>query len=484
MPIHYARRYAFSGLKTHGKPRAYSELLMGPGKTKQLLTDHFRCPEGFAVSPSPGDLSTESGGFQFGPGAICYGQLSSGPLAAIMADALNAAHQQVRQRGLTVQLQFDAAQFVDYLRFERYVANSKQSNKSRLITNSAVRKIYYGARPIIPLGLRRQFQKIYLSGWEKVRFPNWPVDRTVERVFEELLISAMKSRNVDRVPFVWFWPDGARSCAIMTHDVETTSGLSFCPQLMDLNDSFGIKASFQIVPEERYAVPSSLLENIRKRGFEVNVHDLNHDGGLFSNRAEFLRRAELINCYRQQYGAEGFRSAILYHNIDWYDALDFSYDMSIPNVAHLDPQPGGCCTVLPFFIGKILELPVTATQDYSLFNILHDYSIRLWKEQISLIQEDCGLISFIVHPDYIISACARRIYVELLAHLSNLRSKGEVWMALPRDVAAWWRLRHEMNLVNAGGSWCIEGRGSERARVAYAVLQNDKITYQIDPVSQ
>ena len=179
-----------------------------------------------------------------------------------------------------------------------------------------------------------------------------------------------------------------------------------------------------------------------------------------------------------------FSSAILYRNVDWYDALDFSYDMSIPNVAHLDPQPGGCCTVLPFFIGKILELPVTATQDYSLFNILHDYSIRLWKEQISLIQEDCGLISFIVHPDYIISACARRIYVELLAYLSNLRSKGEVWMALPRDVAAWWRLRHEMNLVNVGGSWCIEGRGSERARVAYAVLQNDKITYQIDPVSQ
>ena len=457
---------------------------MGPGKTTQLLTDHFRCPEGFAVSPPPADLSPESRSFRLSPDGICYGQPSSGPLAAIMADALNSAHQQVRKEGLTVQISFDAAQFVDYLRFERYVANSTQSNKNKLITNSAVRKIYYGARPIIPRGLRRQFQKIYFRGWKKVRFPNWPVDRTVERVVEQLLVVAMKSRNVDRVPFVWFWPDGARSCAIMTHDVETTAGLSFCPQLMDLNDSFGIKASFQIVPEERYAVSSSFLENIRKRGFEVNVHDLNHDGRLFSNRVEFLRRAEQINRYGQQYGAEGFRSAILYHNVDWYDALDFSYDMSIPNVAHLDPQPGGCCTVLPFFIGKILELPVTTTQDYSLFNILHDYSIRLWKEQISLIQEDYGLISFIVHPDYIISACARRIYVELLAYLSNLRSTGDLWMALPRDVAAWWRLRREMNLVTAGGSWCIEGRGSERARIAYAVLQNDKIIYQIDPVSK
>jgi hypothetical protein len=28
--------------------------------------------------------------------------------------------------------------------------------------------------------------------------------------------------------------------------------------------------------------------------------------------------------------------------------LCFAYDMSIPNVAHLDPQRGGCCTIMPF----------------------------------------------------------------------------------------------------------------------------------------
>jgi hypothetical protein len=450
---------------------------------QQLLSDHFRCPAAFPVSALEGDLSSELGSLRCDSDTISGDTLSSGPLAALMANALHAASAPARVEGLTVQHSFDAAQVVDYLRFERYVADSTESNKSKFITSGAVRKIYYAARPMIPMGLRKQFQKIYFRGWEKVRFPNWPVDRTVERIFEQLLVFAMKSWNVDRVPFVWFWPDGARSCAIMTHDVETTAGLRFCPQLMDLNDSFGIKASFQIVPEERYEVPSSLLENIRKRGFEVNVHDLNHDGGLFSDRLEFLRRAELINRYGQQFGSEGFRSAILYHNADWYDALKFSYDMSIPNVAHLDPQPGGCCTVLPFFIGKILELPVTATQDYSLFNILHDYSIRLWKEQISLIQEDYGLISFIVHPDYIISGCARRIYVELLSYLASLRSNGSMWMALPRDVATWWRSRNEMNLVKTNGAWSIEGKGSERARIAYAVLQNDRITYQIDSAS-
>ena len=133
---------------------------------------------------------------------------------------------------------------------------------------------------------------------------------------------------------------------MVTHDVETSAGRDFCPGLMDLNDSFGIKAAFQIVPENRYSVPQALLDCIRERGFELNVHDLNHDGRLMEDLEEFLRRAKDINLHGRRFGALGFRSAMLYRNIDWYEALDFSYDMSVPNVAHLDPQRGG---VAPFF---------------------------------------------------------------------------------------------------------------------------------------
>src|SRR5437899_12699253 len=92
----------------------------------------------------------------------------------------------------------------------------------------------------------------------------------------------------------------------------------------------------------------------------------------------------------------------MYRNAAWLDALNFSYDMSFPNVAHLDPQRGGCCTVLPFFIGKMLELPLTTTQDYSLFRILNNYPINLWTRQIALITEKQSPVSFIFHPDYVI----------------------------------------------------------------------------------
>jgi len=201
---------------------------------------------------------------------------------------------------------------------------------------------------------------------------------------------------------------------------------------------------------------------------------------LFRSRKQFNRRIGRINHYVKAYGAEGFRSAVLYHNIDWYHQLEISYDMSIPNAAHLEPQKGGCCTVFPYFIGDILELPVTTTQDYSLFTILEDYSIELWKTEIRMIMENYGLISFIIHPDYIQNRIPQETYRQLLWYISELRSQGHVWIARPGEVNQWWRERSHMKLVESNGSWSISGPGSARARLAYAVANGDGIRYHVD----
>jgi hypothetical protein len=131
----------------------------------------------------------------------------------------------------------------------------------------------------------------------------------------------------------------------------------------------GSKESFQIVPEKRYAVSPAYLDAIREQGFEVCGQGLDHDGRLFWNQEEFCRSAQKINQYAKQFGAQGFRSPVLYRNVDWFKYLCFSYDMSVPNVARLDPQGGGCCTIMPYFLPDgMLELPLTTTQDYSLFH--------------------------------------------------------------------------------------------------------------------
>jgi hypothetical protein len=168
---------------------------------------------------------------------------------------------------------------------------------------------------------------------------------------------------------------------------------------------------------------------------------------------------------------------VLYRNFDWYDAYEFSYDMSAPNVAHLDPQAGGCCTIMPYFIGNVLELPLTTAQDYTLFNILSVYSTDLWKQQIKVITTNHGLASFNAHPDYLLEKRAQDTYEALLAHLSELRAEGEVWTPLPKEVDRWWRQRSQMKIVGEPGQWRIEGPGKERARLAYARLAGDRLSY-------
>jgi len=451
------------------------------GDPSRLLTDHFRCPDSMVELTVTEELSGKPGYFRFGPSVTCYGQCSSGVPASTVTDSLHDAIEHVSTRESSVHLTFDPVQVVNNIRHERYLWNpavGKLANGA----DSLARRLYYLARPLMSVAVRKHLQRQYYRGWNDIPFPSWPVDLTVERILEQLLILSMKSRNVARIPFIWFWPDGALSCCMVTHDVETRAGRDFCTQLMDLDESYGIKSAIQIVPEERYTVPQALLECIRERGCELNVHDLNHDGNLMANRSEFLRRAIEINRYAKSFGAKGFRSAVLYRNIDWYDALDISYDMSVPNVAHLDPQRGGCCTVFPFYNGKILELPVTMAQDYTLFHILKDYSIGVWKEQMSIIREKYGLMQMIVHPDYTIDKSARRVYRDLLCYLSELRAQGETWISLPSEVAAWWRLRSELRLVKEGTSWRIEGDGRERARIAYATIADGKLIYECEPV--
>ena len=442
---------------------------------EQLLADRYRFASNTLEFTVRGGLSDESGYFRFGRDIICFGRCSGGSVAKSPTRKLHDAMRDVGRDGSTVVLPFDPGEIINNLRYERYAAGPQRARQSPL--RSFVRDTYYLVRPALHVSLRKRLQKIHLNGWHELAFPEWPVDRTVDRLMRKLLSINLLAKGLNKVPFIWFWPEGASACAIMTHDVETRSGQSFCPQLMDIDVRHDIPASFQIVPEKRYPVTAQFLESLRDRGFEVNIQDLNHDGLLFSNEKEFLRRAEKINGYARRYHARGFRSAILYRNLDWFGALDFEYDMSVPSVAHLDPQRGGCCTVMPYFVGKTLELPVTTTQDYSLFHILNDYSLALWKQQVELIMQENGLITFIVHPDYILSEQAQATYKQLLALINQLRAERKVWVARPQEVSDWWRMRSQLQLKQHQGEWRIEGPGSERARLAFATATEDDLVY-------
>jgi hypothetical protein len=293
----------------------------------------------------------------------------------------------------------------------------------------------------------------------------------------QLAIQASPNREV---PFIWFWPEGKKAAVMVTHDVEGQSGVDSCEMLMDLDDSFGVRAAFQLIPERRYSGVQELVTRIRARGFETNVHDLDHDGRLYQDMELFQKRAGKINEYGRLYGMAGFRAGAMHRNQSWFDLLEFQYDMSVPTVSHLEPQRGGCCTVMPFFVGDLLELPLTTVQDHGLFYILGQYSIDLWQRQVELISAHHGLISFIVHPDYIVCDKEKRAYRNLLEYISQSVKEDNFWSALPAEINRWWRDRSQMSLQRRNGTWRICGQGSESARVAYASIIDGGLRYRLE----
>jgi len=117
-------------------------------------------------------------------------QAATGPLYDALAD--------VTTSGGSVRLPFDPSEVIDNLRYERY-RNNGSRNGSGFRGQSMARSLYYWMRPFLPVPIRRHIQRAYLSDWKDIRFPRWPVDRTVEQCLERLLVLSMKAQSVETI---------------------------------------------------------------------------------------------------------------------------------------------------------------------------------------------------------------------------------------------------------------------------------------------
>ena len=135
--------------------------------------------------------------------------------------------------------------------------------------------------------------------------------------------------------------------------------------------------------------------------------------------------------------------------VDWLCDLPFSYDCTMPHSDPYEPIPGGTATAWPFFHGDVVELPYTAPQDHTLYNLLGHRDSTLWRTQLDTLSLTPS-VQTITHPDegYLARPEVGRAYCELL---DSIAAHQDIWVALPRDVAAWWRSRRTASrLVRTG----------------------------------
>ncbi|GAB4367460.1 MAG: hypothetical protein Kow00128_11940 [Deltaproteobacteria bacterium] len=247
------------------------------------------------------------------------------------------------------------------------------------------------------------------------------------------------------------WPDGKEFAFVSTHDVETKEGQSRCIELMNLEQELGFVSSFNFVPE-RYEVSVELRDHLMHHGFEVGVHDLKHDGKLYQSRSKFQENAKSINRYLKEWGAVGFRSGAMHHNLEWIHALDIEYDASTFDFDPFEPQPDGMGTIFPFWVQSdpdrkgYVELPYTLPQDFTLFVMLRENSIDLWKRKLDWVASKGGMCLLITHPDYMTFGGKKRkfdeypaaYYRELLVYVKE-RYGDRFWNVNPCQVTRYFK---------------------------------------------
>jgi hypothetical protein len=195
--------------------------------------------------------------------------------------------------------------------------------------------LFYTLKPLIPRRVQLAMRRQLTLRKRKQCADVWPI-----------------LEDAGRPPEGWKgWPDGKQFAFVLTHDVDTAKGHDNCLRLADLEESLGFRSSFNFVPE-RYEVSSSLRDDLWRRGFEIGVHGLVHDGKLFSSRKIFEERAKKINAYLKEWGSFGFRAPAMHHNLEWIGELNITYDASTFDTDPFEPQPDGVGTIFPFAVPK------------------------------------------------------------------------------------------------------------------------------------
>lgn len=316
-------------------------------------------------------------------------------------------------------------------------------------------RVYYRLRAVIPSPIRHLLQRC--------RAVRHAADWYFPREFHVALNDAILEAGDDGIPTIYPWPDGHRFAFVPTHDVETAEGWKNIERIAAIEERCGLRSSWNIVPH-KYPVDMGLIRDLQSRGFEVGVHGYNHDGKLFTSRAIFNRRLPAMNAALTNFGVSGFRAPMVHRNLEWLQSLAIDHDGSYFDVDPYQAMPGGIGGVWPFIAGRFVELPYTLPQDHTLFVALHERDGRIWHEKLDYIAALGGMALIVTHPDYLSTESRVDAYHRLLERVGE---SGNVWCALPQDVATWWRDRDQSALISEPGEiWRISGPAALRGRAS------------------
>ena len=319
---------------------------------------------------------------------------------------------------------------------------------------------------IIPVPVRNFIFSLILKKKKDVNFPEWPADSSVD-LLRNIYMKLIKTNSSKKIPYINFWPNKNKFAVCLTHDLETSSSFKHIEEIRKIEKRYGFVSSWNILCK-KYKIDFKKLKQLKKEGCEIALHGYNHDGKFpFLPKNKTIKRIRKCFSKLNEFQLTSFRSPQLQRNERFLKHISkyFICDSSVPDVDLRSPvaMRSGCCTVFPFIINNMVELPLTVPQDFRLIYTLKlsnaEY-YEIWKNKIDYIKKLNGLVNILAHPDDYLSGNERylSIYEKILKYLSKQKS---YYHSTPSEIAKWWLERDKSKIK---GNKII---GSSRARIEY-----------------
>jgi hypothetical protein len=295
-------------------------------------------------------------------------------------------------------------------------------------------KTYYALKPWIPRNVQLMARRAWIRRKMGQYGAVWPIDA-----------------GAGAPPADWpGWPEKKRFALVLTHDVEDLRGLLRVTRLMEMEERLGFRSSFNFVPE-KYEVSPELRMDLEKKGFEVGVHGLNHDGKYLNSR-NFLRQGPEDQQVSERMERGGIPDAghapqaglvprpphrirrfhVRYRPVRAVPGRSRP-DISLHRVEQRERE-------------KLRRASVHPPQDFLVFIMLREKHLETWKRKMEWVVGKAGMVLFIAHPDYMNFGETKMVSEEYPAEyygefLKHIREKyhGEYWNPVPRGIAEYTR---------------------------------------------
>jgi len=349
------------------------------------------------------------------------------------------------------------------------------NNFDKIIENLVYEGYYKQKRPLhsklpfdytkVPVAIRNVLFNLLVKSKPDPKWPHWPIEKSVELI-RYLYIKSIVIKLRKRIPYIFFWPKNKQFAVAVTHDCDTKSSFKNIRKIRDIEKKYGIISCWNIL-SNKYEIDKNMLKWLKKENCEIGLHGYNHDNKLpFLEKDKIIKRIDSASNLIQEFGIKGFRSPSLLRNKKFLELLSnyFLYDSSTCDTDILSPVAvrSGTCTVFPFFINKMVEIPITMPQDYRLIrlNKTENQIFEIWRNKIDFLRQVNGIVVLLTHPDSHIFGNDKylNVYEKILKYLTSFE---DGWFTLPCEIGKWWNERDKASIKKG------KVINSKRASIAY-----------------